>query len=260
MKYFLICLLTIFQAQAIQILTNIDHALHNGDNEQNITINGELDVIIHFIEEKMTIFDIGANIGEWSARVLERHPAAVIFAFEPNPRTFKSLERYFSSYKNAQCFCSGASNDNGKLPLFYWEPDHESVLSSLFKRPIVDQMMQTAPKMIEVDLQRLDDFCNEHNVHYIDFMKIDTEGSEWNVLQGARSLLEQQKIGVIQFEYGGCYIDARTYLKDVYNLLTSCGYTIYKIIPGALVKLSSWDHRLESFKLSNYLAVSIDIA
>ena len=56
----------------------------------------------------------------------------------------------------------------------------------------------------------------------VDFLKIDTEGYELNVLQGFEDTLENVKI--IQFEYGGTFLDNNTKLIDVINYLGSKGF------------------------------------
>jgi hypothetical protein len=132
-------------------------------------------------------------------------------------------------------------------------------LALLFHRPIVDKLLAVAAKKIVIQAQKLDSFCDQHTIRNIDFLKIDTEGSELNVLLGARSLLREKRIGILQFEYGGTYTDAHIYLKDVYDLLKGYGYTIYKIVPGGLAEISVWDSRLETFNYSNFLAAAVDI-
>ena len=86
-------------------------------------------------------------------------------------------------------------------------------------------------------------------------MKIDTEGNELYVLLGAEKLLQKQAIDIIQFEYGGCYLDSKTTLHQVYRYLRSKGYTIYRIASDGLIEIPIWHKKLENFAYSNYLAV-----
>jgi hypothetical protein len=66
------------------------------------------------------------------------------------------------------------------------------------------------------------DYVTDNNIKNIDFLKIDTEGYELNVLKGFEEFLENVKI--IQFEYGGTFLDNNTKLNDVITYLTSMGF------------------------------------
>jgi len=74
------------------------------------------------------------------------------------------------------------------------------------------------------------------------------------VLKSAGEYLTPTIIKAIQFEYGGTYIDARIYLKDIYSLLNSKGYDIYKIYPGK-IRLRKYHPSMENFQYSNFIAL-----
>jgi hypothetical protein len=83
-------------------------------------------------------------------------------------------------------------------------------------------------------------------------LKIDVEGHEYAVLQGALGMINKKSIRAIQFEYGQTYIEARTYLKDIYNLFEKKDYTIYKLYPDGPRKMT-YTYDLENMRYSNYL-------
>ena len=89
----------------------------------------------------------------------------------------------------------------------------------------------------------------------IDYLKIDTEGAELDVLQGATQLLTNSQIDYIQFEYGGTYPDAGITLKAVYEYLTQYNYQIYRISRWQLTKIDTWQDWMENYKYGNFLAV-----
>ena len=60
-------------------------------------------------------------------------------------------------------------------------------------------------------------YIEEHNIENIDFLKIDTEGFELNVLHGFKDHIK--KVKIIQFEYGGTFLDSKVKLLDVVNYL-----------------------------------------
>lgn len=86
-------------------------------------------------------------------------------------------------------------------------------------------------------------------------MKLDVEGHELAVLKGGKQMLDDGKIHVIQFEFGGCNIDSRTYFQDFFYLL-SPGFRIYRIVKDGLFPIEEYSEDLEVFKTTNYLCIS----
>lgn len=91
-------------------------------------------------------------------------------------------------------------------------------------------------------------------IRNIDFLKIDVEGDELNVLYGASNMLEMRGIKAIQFEFGGTHIDSRTYFRDFWNLL-SPQYDIYRVIQNGLHRICKYTELLEIFACQNFLAI-----
>jgi hypothetical protein len=82
------------------------------------------------------------------------------------------------------------------------------------------------------------------------------EGHELEVFKGAQEMLKKGGIKYIQFEYGGCTIDARMLLKDLFNLFLPYNYALYKIYPHELKLVPRYDQRLENFQYQNWVAVA----
>ena len=97
-------------------------------------------------------------------------------------------------------------------------------------------------------------FCADNNIDHIHFLKIDVEVHELAVLEGAKAMIGGGKIDFIQFEFGGCDIDSRTFFQDFWYLLHD-NYDIYRIFPKSLDKIDLYDETMEIFVCSNYLAV-----
>ena len=93
----------------------------------------------------------------------------------------------------------------------------------------------------------LSKYINDKSIENIDFLKIDTEGFELDVLQSLGPKLSCVKH--IQFEYGGTYPDRGIFLKDIYEILE--GYHIFIIGPNGIY---SRPVPIEHLQYSNYLA------
>jgi hypothetical protein len=104
-------------------------------------------------------------------------------------------------------------------------------------------------------LTTLYDFIVQEKISEIDFLKMDVQGFEFKILQGAKSLLHGDKIKFIQFEFDEPNIEARVFFKDFWNLL-SPKYDIYHSLFNGLVKIDQYDYTLENYRCMNYLAVS----
>jgi len=106
-----------------------------------------------------------------------------------------------------------------------------------------------------VRLDTLENYCREKNIQKIDFLKVDVEGHELEVFKGGTSLFREGRVRVIQFEYGGCNIDSKVLLKDIFEFFKGMEYRFYKILPDTLRPVERYDQRLENFKHQNWLIV-----
>jgi hypothetical protein len=107
----------------------------------------------------------------------------------------------------------------------------------------------------EITLKKLDDFCDDKGIEYISLLKLDVEGHEFRVLKGAENLVSSSSIDLIQFEFGGCNIDSRTYFQDFFYLLNPC-YKIYRILKDGIIAIEDYKETCEVFTTTNYLAIS----
>lgn len=191
------------------------------------------------------LFDVGANIGEYTELLLKNFGEnARIFSFEPSIATFKTLQKNIKSPK-VSLQNKGLGSKNEDIKLFR---DHEnSTLASAFQRSAEGDFEL-------VQIQRIDTFCQENSILAIDFLKIDVEGFEMEVLAGAEAMLAARKIKFVQFEFGGTQIQPRIFLKDFWDLL-SPNYRMYRILNDGLSEIKSYNERIEIFAYSNFLAI-----
>lgn len=203
-----------------------------------------------FPGEMPTVFDVGANVGHYSKAVLRELPAAKLHSFEPSPKTFGKLQANLAGTK-AQIHNMGMSRERGTATLFGANDD--SALSSLHKRQLEHVGLRVDSEE-QIALGTIDEFCAEGRIDRIHLLKLDVEGHELSVLQGAASMLGRDAVDLIQFEFGGCNVDSRTYLRDFYELLGG-RYSIYRVLPHGIVPLGAYREQHEIFMTTNYLAV-----
>ena len=105
-------------------------------------------------------------------------------------------------------------------------------------------------------IDTIDIYCAEQNINRIDFLKIDVEGHEFEVLRGASKMLRANKIKIIQFEYGGSYLDAHVFLKDIFRYFENFNnYKFFKILPNSLEYIANYNQQLDNFQYSNFAVI-----
>ena len=231
--------------------------LCNGDNNGDMASNGELHLIEKYIPKSKIVFDVGANVGLWSESVLTLNQHIELHCFEPNLFAYEKLVKQLSSYSEnviINNFALGSSPDEKLLYIF----DEGSPLNSLWKRKGLESYGHSTPRTVEkVKIGTLSNYCSENHISNIDFIKIDVEGHELEVIKGGRELFENQRVNMIQFEYGGTYLDSRTFLRDVFEFFSDLNYSFYKLFPfpKLLAHVSSYDVSYENFQYSNWIVI-----
>jgi FkbM family methyltransferase len=227
---------------------------HEGDNDIEIETNGELRVMRAVMPHARVVFDVGANVGDWTALAIEIAPGVQVHCFEPSAPTFRVLSgRTFPANVRQNNFGLGSVSEDRTLFVYA----DGSGANSLHLREGTDGAQE---KQESVTLKTLDEYSAAEEIVEIDFVKIDVEGHELSVFRGSERMLAAGRIGVVQFEYGGTYIDARTYLKDVFDFVSRVNpdYRFFKIFPEGPRLVPKYVQTLETFQYSNWLIARTD--
>jgi FkbM family methyltransferase len=198
----------------------------------------------------LIFFDVGSNQGQFATLVIQSLGERVnLFCFEPSKNTFSVLTRTLDGFQNAKLYNFGLGDCDQLLNLY---ADQEmSGLASLYDRKHFDQ---STTRLVEtVEIKSLDKFCSENAISHIHYLKLDVEGHEMSVLKGAVAMLGARAIDYIQFEFGGCNIDSRTYLRDFFEIL-SPNYDIFRLLRNGLAPLKTYHETLEIFTTTNFIA------
>ncbi len=198
-----------------------------------------------------TIFDVGANIGEWATEALQHHPKARVHCFEIVPGTFEVLSRTLSADAHRTVLNAfGLSDQAGSVTIFV-NPE-STLVSSIYAFGSTQHRIT-----VEGQLRSGSDYVREQAIDHIDYLKIDVEGAEALVLKGLAPELQAGRIRMLHFEYNRGPLESRFLLKDFYALLEPMGYCLGKLYPeGVLFQDYRWE--LEDFMGPNYVACRRD--
>lgn len=202
-----------------------------------------------------TIFDVGANIGEWSELAAAAAPQARLHSFEPVPATYQQLRQRCGAHANATLNNMGLSEAPGELTIYH-SPDANYLATCV--DGFVEAFHGIKPQPQKVAVTSGDRYCAERGIESIDLLKIDVEGYESHVLKGFERMLGEGRIRILQFEYGYINIATKFLLKDFYDLLKPHGMVIGKIYP-TYVDFRDYRYEHEDFLGPNYIAVQASL-
>lgn len=242
---------------------NSGHFEHNGEEEVLKRLSS--------FDLKM-IFDGGANVGYWTlmARCYFKH--AHIHSFEISRRTFdyfknniqtnfgeefnnytlsypflskQKLMEFTKQFDRTNCFAHnvGLADKNGEID--YYDFGTNACVNSILKTELYGIGQKLSALAI-----RGDEFCKQHKISSIDFLKLDVEGAEPQALKGFGEFLAD-KIRIIQFEH--VYAESQFVMKDFYRLLSD--YAIGKITPKGVLFCDNHKEIVKIAEGNDYLAV-----
>lgn len=200
-----------------------------------------------------TIFDVGANVGDYSTMIRNKFPNAKIYCFEPGEDAFG-----FLTGKKITPYCHNVAvgGQPGILTLYRAVNDINGSMTTAYKG-FTDNIFISMGKIVDIreyEMITLDDFSIQNNIDHIDFLKIDTEGHELEILKGTCKMIAGNKIGIIQFEFNEFNIFSRSFMYDFYQLLPQ--YKFYRIMPqNNLFPMGEYNSMLEIFRYQNILAI-----
>jgi len=222
----------------------------------NQVSQAELQAMVNLPGSGGVVFDVGAHRGEWTACAAELLPGASFHVFEPDPEAYAGLAGQLRGrpaiaglLQNALC---GAERG---WKTFYRYKDSPS-WNTAHRRVAAEAAYGVGvPSEVMVPCLQLDEYCRDRGIQRIRLLRINAQGSEWEVLAGARGLLSDCRVDVVQFTYGGTFRDAGRELREVFELLEPLGYDLYKLAEAGLVFFSGYDAAMEDFAFCQFVAV-----
>ncbi len=143
-------------------------------------------------------FDIGAHTGETVEAVLTKFEGANIFSFEAHPTTFAVLQKNVTDSR-ARIFPLAISDRIGNATFFDY--GYLATCNSLVGENQFAVRSGNPAHTLSVPCITLDQFCEQEKVGHIDVLKVDTEGHDLSVLEGAAQTLKNRGVSFVHIEF-----------------------------------------------------------
>lgn len=189
----------------------VDHYIYFGK------VDADYKSVLQDIKNASTILDIGGNIGTTSLFFASKNPDAKIYTFEPHPVIFKRAEENIklNSFQNITLINKGLGIEKASFKL-YEVNEHNPGMNR-----ILDE--GTDLPFVVIDVDSLDNILASYGVTNVDFIKIDVEGFESNVIKGSTETLKNKPKLFIEVNDDNLKENASS-AKALVNILEDAGY------------------------------------
>lgn len=219
------------------------------NRNHDIYSNGELTVLKKIGKlQPQIVVDGGANVGAYSSLLIQYTRPVILFAFEPVAETYHKLEKNIPKRDGVFLVHKGLYKENTEKEINLFESDtHSSIYS-------IEGFRNERNRSTIIQLVSGDTFYADKGISQIDFLKLDVEGAEYDVLLGFQRMISAGSIRAIQFEYGYINITTKKLLIDFYHFFEEHGYIVGKIFPKK-VEFRPYKFKYEDFIGPNFIAV-----
>jgi FkbM family methyltransferase len=165
-----------------------------------------------------TIYDIGANTGQFASLIHEVLPDAFIYSFEPLEECYQKLKTKEREITNFKAFNIALGDTDGEIE--FHRNEHSPASSML---PMAELHKKNYPftdkeHIIKVKITKLDDIVKDINIEDELLIKIDVQGVEDKIIVGGRNTIRQASILIIETSFQPLYI-GQPLFEDIYDVL-----------------------------------------
>ena len=225
------------------------------NNYQSNQLSGESFFVRHVLAptNPSLCLDVGANTGAYTAELLANTRARVI-CFEPLPSSFLALAETTAGHSERVTLENKGLGAQTGAATIHFNPDalaHASFSEQVKKVPYVSNQQQTTVRVVT-----LDEYCSENGIEEIDLVKIDTEGFETEVFEGARETFSKVRPKFVQIEFNWHQLFRNVSLNHFAEKLPN--YAVYQLIPNGWARRDPTDPLSNIYYFSNFVFVRPD--
>ena len=196
--------------------------------------DAEVGFVLDHLEPGDVFLDVGSNSGYYAlaaGRKFDQFGSGQVYALEPSQWTFNLLQRniWLNRLSNVFAFRLALANYDGEATLHINAPGKDGL--NTLGRPVHPEARIVGSE--EIPVARLDTFLLNQCIDRVDLMKIDCEGAELLVLQGAPGLLSRADAPLILYEQAGWTSGFDYQPSDITRLLNDCGFQLFTLNESA---------------------------
>ncbi|SIT88920.1 methyltransferase, FkbM family [Yoonia rosea] len=208
--------------------------------DQIIKMGGPIGAVAQlsqYSERKGAVLDVGVNRGTMALHLCRLFCDMPIHLIEPIPAQCDYVLERFSRFPTVKVHQMALSHETGQSDFHIADYLGNSSLFTNNDEDVAQHTEHATIETITVETSRLDDWCAAQAIDHIACMKLDTQGSEFNILTGAKTLLSRNAIDIIMLEWFSLpHYDGVPLLEDILILMRSHGYVLYNIYPSRKLK------------------------
>lgn len=218
---------------AFDLIERLSASSRNTDYDWEALL--EANYLALLADEPVGVIDVGGHAGRHARVFQEKLNLTKLWVFEPIPANYAALRELFRYDERVQVSALALSNAKGQSSFFVKTRAPEE--SGLRPRSFYNDGRNDDLMEILVQVERLDQIPIDFRV---DFMKIDTEGGEVDILKGATGLLEQDW-PLVSVEYGPGGYDAYGYgAETLFELASNLSYSIFDLFGNRIGSVEEW--------------------
>ena len=199
--------------------------------------------------------DVGCNIGEISKEILKNQNTNVI-AFEPLPILHENLEQIKQKYNSRFHYFKYALSDKDSFDYINFGDKNLSGRASIEKKiNNIDYVGRANKNTLKIELKKLNNFIDIDIFKNIDFIKIDTEGHEFKVLEGGLDFIKKNNVKLIQIEFNWHHLFTNNTINQFSEILDNYVVTQMNLMNGKLIEVDKNHFFSNIFQLSNFIFV-----
>lgn len=215
----------------------------------NMDVNGER-WLTSLLPDDALVLDVGFNRGDFSTMVIHGRPKARSIGFDPAASMRQHYESEYAHKDQVELVSAAVANVEGEC--FF--TDSADGVSHVLTAPAASE--RESRSCYSVPQITLDAFTEQRGIHSVDFIKIDVEGFDLHVLEGAARLLSEERASMFMFEYNAPWIATRRFLHEAVEFLADKPYSLFRLFNGFLAPFT-YSHMAERHDLGcNYVGVS----
>jgi len=176
--------------------------------------------------------DVGANVGHFADEYLAEFSDSDIHCFEPTPQALETLRQKAAKNSHITVNPKAVGKTRGTST---FNLNAKSVTNSLLAASSDSAQWAPASYMaketsLEVEVITLDDYCAAGNIQHVDLLKIDAQGYDLKVLEGAQRLLQEKRVNWIYIEMLLVPLyEGQCFFHEIHQFLHPLGYNLQSL-------------------------------